>query len=102
MSGLPKIDPILPENFTRFFNSVKSERAKIFEKIKACPLEVDLAVKLAKVDLELSKIDEEMVEKNKFVGAHAVSKRKYNCIMRFLKDEEIKKLDKKVNLLIHR
>ena len=52
--------------------------------------------------MELSKIDEEIVEKNKFVGAHAVSKRKYNCIMRFLKDEEIKELEKKVILLTHR
>ena len=102
MSGLPKPDPILTENFTRFFDSVKSKRAKISEKIKTCPREVDLAVKLAKIDLELSKIDEEMVEKNKFVGAHAVSKRKFNCIMRFLKDKDIKELDKKVNLLIHR
>ena len=101
MSGLPKIDPILPENFTRFFNSVKSERAKIPEKIKTCPREVNLAVKLATMDLELSKIEEELVE-NKFVGAHAVSKRKFNCIMRFLKDKDIKELDKKVNLLIHR
>ena len=101
MEGLSNQDS-LHGDVTRFFKFVKSERAKISEKIKTCPREVDLAVKLAKIDLELSKIDEEMVEKNKFVGAHAVSKRKYNCIMRFLKDEEIKKLDKKVNLLIRR
>ena len=98
MSGLPKPDPILTENFTRFFDSVKSKRAKI----KTCPREVELGVKLAKMGMELSKIDEEIVEKNKFVGAHAVSKRKYNCIMRFLKDEEIKELEKKVILLTHR
>ena len=102
MSGLPKPDPILTENFTRFFDSVKSKRAKISEKIKTCPREVELGVKLAKMGMELSKIDEEIVEKNKFVGAHAVSKRKYNCIMRFLKDEEIKELEKKVILLTHR
>ena len=101
MPGLPKPDPILTENFTRFFDSVKSKRAKISEKIRTCPREVDLAVKLATMDLELSKIEEELVE-NKFVGAHAVSKRKFNCIMRFLKDKDIKELDKKVNLLIHR
>ena len=58
MSGLPKPDPILTENFTRFFDSVKSKKAKISEKIKTCPREVDLAVKLAKMDLELSKIEE--------------------------------------------
>ena len=86
----------------RFLNSVKDERAKISEKIKTCPRQVDLAVKLAKMGLELSKIDEELVEKDKFVGAHAVSKRKFSCIMKFLKDKEIEKLDKKVNRLIHR
>ena len=101
MSGLPKPDPILTENFTRFFDSVKSKKAKISKKIKTCPREVDLAVKLATMDLELSKIEEELVE-NKFVGAHVVSKRKFNCIMRFLKDKEIQKLDKKVDLLNHR
>ena len=101
MEGLSNQDS-LHGDVTRFFKFVKSERAKIPEKIKTCPREVNLAVKLAKMDLELSKIDEEMVEKNKFVGAHAVSKRKFNCIMRFLKDKDIKELDKKVNLLIHR
>ena len=98
MSGLP----IIHDNFTTYLNSVKDERAKISEKLKACPLEVDLALKLAKMGLELSKIDEDLVEKDKFVGAHAVSKRKFSCIMNFLKDKEIEKLDKKVNRLIHR
>ena len=98
MSGLPNIQ----DNFMRFKNSVKDERAKISEKIKACPRQVDLALKLAKMGLELSKIDEDLVEKDKFVGAHAVSKRKFSCIMNFLKDKEIEKLDKKVNRLIHR
>ena len=97
MSGVPKHDS-LHDDFTRYLNSVKSERAKI----KTCPRQVELGVKLAKVDLELSKIDEDLVEKDKFVGAHAVSKRKFSCIMRFLKDKENKELDKKVNLLIHR
>ena len=101
MSGLSNHDS-LHDNFTRFLNSVKGERAKISEKIKACPRQVDLAVKLAKMGLELSKIDEELVEKDIFVGAHAVSKRKFSLIMKFLKDKEIKKLDKKVNRLIHR
>ena len=104
MSGVPKQPnhDSLNDDFTRFFNSVKSKRAIISEKIKTCPRQVELAVKLAKVDLELSIIDEERVEKNKFVGARAVSKRKFSCIMRFLKDKENKELDKKVNLLIHR
>ena len=97
MSGVPKHDS-LHDDFTRYLNSVKSERAKI----KTCPRQVELAVKLAKVDLELSIIDEERVEKNKFVGARAVSKRKFSCIMRFLKDKEIEEMQKKVNLLIHR
>ena len=101
MSGVPKHDS-LHDDFTRYLNSVKSERAKISEKIKTCPRQVELAVKLAKMDLELSIIDEQLVEKDKFVGAHAVSKRKFSCIMRFLKDKEFKEMEKKVNLLIHR
>ena len=97
MSELPKHDS-LHDDFTRFFNSVKSKK----EKIKTCPREVELGVKLAQMGMELSMIEEEIVEKNKFVGARAVSKKKFNCIMRFLKDKEIKELEKKVNLLIHR
>ena len=97
MSELPKHDS-LHDDFTRLFNSVKSKK----EKIKTCPREVELGVKLAQMGMELSMIEEEIVEKNKFVGARAVSKRKFSCIMRFLKDKEIKELDKKVNLLIHR
>ena len=101
MSGVPKHDS-LHDDFTRYLNSVKSERAKISKKIKNCPRQVELAVKLAKMGLELSIIDEELVEKDKFVGAHAVSKRKFSCIMRFLNDKEIKEMEKKINLLIHR
>ena len=96
MSELPK-HYSLHDDFTRFFNSVKSKK----EKIKTCPQEVELGVKLAQMGMELSMIEEEIVEKNKFVGARAVSKRKFSCIMRFLKDKEIQELDKKVNLLIH-